>query len=464
MILERDKDTIAAVSTAPGTGGIAVLRISGSQALNVARKLATFLPGEVRSHQVYYGELTDPANGEILDEVLLTYFAHGRSFTGEDTVEISCHGGRWLTQLLLQKLTTSGARLAERGEFTYRAYMNGRIDLVQAEAVLALIESQSSLASRVSLRQLRGGLSNQLEKVEEDLLWACANLEANIDFAQEDIVIAESAAVGERLQRALAYVEKLVRSRERGNYLRHGFQVCLVGRPNAGKSSLLNALLQEDRAIVSEIPGTTRDFIEGRLLVGGVEVALLDTAGLRETSEMVESLGILKTVAQIKDSDLILFVLGEEITAEDFSEIQRLPEKTLARTLFIKNKEDLVRSNHSDVVRQLQENLPGFAPEVLYVSAKERLGLEQIFSAIEKRVSLLNTDVSEVTLTTRQGDLLEIIFKSLQRALKLLEQEDSPEFIIAELQDGVRAIHEILGKVYDDQVMDKVFKEFCLGK
>lgn len=459
MFLRNDEDTVCALSTAPGLGGIAVIRISGSQSALVTRGLCAFLPLKPESHRVYYGHLVDPQTKEELDEVLLTYFAHGRSFTGEETIEISCHGGTTVSSRILDALIKSGARLAERGEFTYRSFMNGKIDLVQAESILQLIESQSNRAAKLAYRQLRGDFSTQLKWIEDHLIWVLANLEANIDFAAEDIEVAAENILLERLSVALSSVDKLLETYSKGRLIRDGLEVALVGEPNVGKSSLLNYILEEDRAIVTEIPGTTRDFVEGRLSVGGHAVSFIDTAGLRETTDVVEKHGIEKTNEILNRADLVFYVFD---SSQPFSRdcLNVLTPEVLKKTVLILNKIDVAAGEF------LQ---PGFIQNLMQTSciqtsALKKMGRAEMLAKVESILADQLFEDSTVVMNARHFELLEKMRGSLDRSRSQFKENASPEFIAFELQDALHAIHEILGKKFDDQVMDRVFKEFCLGK
>ena len=268
--LNRDDDTICAVSTARGTGGISVVRVSGSQSLEIVRKLCSFLPESCTSHKIYYGFLREYQGDSLVDEVLVSYFAKGRSFTGEQTLEISIHGGDFLSQKIVCELQKSGARAAERGEFTYRAFMNGRIDLPQAEGVLAMIESRSQQSATLALKQLKGELSTRFSRIEDQLVWILAHLEASIDFSSEDIQYTSREELIQHGQKLQAEVRQILSTYKYGRQIKEGVDIAIVGEPNVGKSSLLNTLLGDNRALVSSRPGTTRDYIEGQLCVDGV--------------------------------------------------------------------------------------------------------------------------------------------------------------------------------------------------
>jgi tRNA modification GTPase len=456
-----DDDTICALSTAPGVGGIAVIRVSGAKALDCTRRLCGFLPDQPESHRVYFGTIKNISGTESLDEVLVTFFADGRSFTGEETCEISCHGGTAITTSILKELVQAGCRTARRGEFTYRAFMNGRLDLVQAESVLGLIESQSRQSAKVALRQLKGHLSADFERIEDDLLWILAHLEASIDFSTEDIEVVSADSLISRVKGLVEFLSKMIGSYEQGRLLRDGLQVALVGRPNVGKSSLLNSLLKEDRAIVTPIAGTTRDTIEGQLSFHGVPVTFVDTAGLRETDNEVERIGIERSRQTMEKSDFVFYVL--DLSEFGWSEeLAGFLSDAKENSFFVFNKIDLDRDGTE--VRRSRELLEAASARGFWVSAITREGISEIESMLEGRVAEVDAERSNVITQARHLELLVKIKSCLSRALDLIVENSSPEFIAFELQDAIRAIHELLGKEFHEQVIDRIFKEFCLGK
>lgn len=467
-----DDDTICALSTPPGVGGIAVIRVSGSMALAFCREICGFLPEKAESHRVYYGIAKRPTDSPVpsksasdnaIDEVLVTYFAHGRSFTGEETVEVSCHGGTVLTSTLLKELVKAGCRMARRGEFTYRAFMNGRLDLVQAESVLSLIESQSRQSAKVALRQLQGHLSADFARIEDDLVWILAQLEASIDFSSEGIEIIPSEILLDRAEGLISFVGQLIGTYERGRLLREGLQVVLIGKPNAGKSSLLNALLKEERAIVTAHAGTTRDLVEGRLMFSGVPVTLVDTAGLRETESEVERIGIERTRSAMEKSDLIFYVV--DIGSKHWrNEIRELHAEGRENAYFVLNKIDLdIAGTKTSASKSELESL-GLGDRGIWVSAAFEKGLSEIESLLAGQIQSIDSETSNVILQARHLELLQKIHSCSVRAVELIREDSSPEFIAFELQEAVRAIHELLGKEFNEQVIDRIFKEFCLGK
>ena len=456
--LVTDKDTICALATAHGIGAISVIRVSGAQATDILRSVATFLPEKLESHKIYYGFLRTHAGFEPIDEVLVSYFAQGRSFTGETSFEISCHGSAIIVDQILQQLVLAGARPARRGEFTYRAFMNGRIDLVQAESVLALIEARSGEASRLALRQLQGSLSKDLNVLLQKLTWVLAHLEANIDFASEDITIASSAVLVEKTRELQTAVQNLLAGYRKGLIIRNGYHIALVGRPNAGKSSLLNALSGEDRAIVTPIAGTTRDFVESEWSENGRRMTLIDTAGLRTTDEMVEKIGVERTLERIKAVELVMYVVDAQtgVSPEDEVFFAQIP---WAKTVILQNKIDCCREP-----RPLSVELVEKALAILPVSAVTGAGLNELRMWLRDRMQVENGGDSTVLSHARHFEGLQVLAKSLEQALPLMLNEDSPDLIALDLQTGLRALFEVLGLQFDDQVMDRVFAEFCLGK
>lgn len=477
-LLERDQDTIFALSTPPGRGGIAVIRVSGPQSFEFVRKNCLFLPLKPESHRAYFGRfkssqaLTNESSiggeanqsQEVIDEILATCFAEGKSFTGQESVEISCHGSPVIISAISDELVHAGCRLAEKGEFTYRAFMNGRLDLVQAESVLSLIESKSKSAARMASRHLQGELSKKYGQLDNDITWMLANMEAGIDFSTEDIDPFDSAELLQMGQNSLAAVRELLSSYEKGRIISEGLNVALVGRPNAGKSSLLNALTQKEHAIVTDIAGTTRDLVQAHLSIDGVMVQLTDTAGLRESSDQVEKIGIERALQAASEADLVFYLVdvSQEFLPEDLKRFEELRSMNSSgrshdEVFLIGNKCDL---SNAETVRSLQK----ISDESLLVSATTGENLESIFNLLRSSVQELMAEDDPVVQNTRHVEKLKLAEQSLVKCNELLAEEASPEFVSFELQCALKATKEILGQVYDDEVMDRVFKEFCIGK
>lgn len=472
MITTRDRDTICAVSTPPGVGGISVLRVSGEKALSITRGLAPFFPERPESHKAYFGTLVDPIDQSPLDEVLITWFAEGRSFTGEATAEISCHGNPLICADILKALVSLGARPADRGEFTYRSFMHGRIDLVQAESVLELIESRSESARRVALRQLKGDLSKALESLEDNLIWCLAHIEAGIDFATEGLETVEQGVLLQRLQGVKAGLERLVSSFASGRVLRDGVRISLVGRPNVGKSSLLNNFLQEDRAIVTEIPGTTRDVVDGETQFHGLRLQFQDTAGLREATDQVERLGIERSRKALKESDLVFFVFdaSEGLTPQDREILSLLdPEKTL----ILANQMDRSPKSPAELAKALESetffttsglSASDRAQKMFFVSALDKITREKVLDPLMARLQAELNESAALLANARHFERLSHSLMCLEQGIGGLEGGAGSEFVALDLKEALLGVQETLGKRFDDQIMDRVFKEFCIGK
>ncbi len=463
----REQESICALSTPVGTGALAIVRLSGPRALTIATLVAPFLPQKPESHRVYFGRLVAALGGPEFDEALVTYFATGRSFTGEETLEFSTHGSQVIVQELLKALIQNGAKAAEKGEFTYRAFMNGKMDLVQAESVLALIESQSSLSAKQALRQLKGGLSKELEDYESEITWGLAHIEAGIDFSTEGLETVAPQELLKRLGKVADGLKSRLSSYRQGRLVKEGLQVVLIGRPNVGKSSLLNAVLDEERAIVTAIAGTTRDLIEAPLLVGGVRVNFVDTAGLRDAQDLVEQIGIERTQAASREADLNFFIFesGSGLLGEELRELELLD---LSRVFLIANKSDqLANTDQLEPMTHeiLQKKGLARPARMLFVSALDKSTSRQtILAATEDWLSKQKIEDQSLLFQARHFEKLSQAQTHLIEGMNLVEQGLSPELAAIDLKDALLCVQETLGKHFDDQVLDRVFKEFCLGK
>ena len=460
--LRRTEDTIAAIATPPGPGAIGVIKISGPGAEAIAKRI--FRPKKPRkhleSHRLYYGHIFDPETGGVIDEVLVALMRKPHSYTREDVLEIYAHSGYLVLTRILDLVLKSGARLAEPGEFTRRAFLNGRLDLAQAEAVQELITARSESALKLALNQLSGKLSERINEVKERLLSLLATVEAAVDFPEEDLEIIAPEEMARRLQEeVLRPMEELVANFREGRIYREGLAIVLAGRPNVGKSSLLNALLREERAIVTPIPGTTRDILEETAHIGGLPVRLIDTAGLRETEDVVESLGVAKAKEKLETADLvILLVDGKEPPA---AEDRRLYEEVAKRP-------HLVAVNKIDVAPK--ENLSrweGFFPEKpVFISAREGTGLSELSRRVfEIVIGKGPSEPPEIAPNLRQKSALEQAAEAVRRALRLLESpEPLPELLAIELREALSALSEITGEVATEDLLDRIFSHFCIGK
>jgi tRNA modification GTPase len=474
---DRDLDTICAISTPSGVGGIHVVRISGDKALKIVRQSAPFLPASIESHRVYFGTLVwDLIQQDFIDEVLVTFFRQGHSFTGEETVEISCHGSPFIANRILKVLLRDGARMADRGEFTYRSFINGKLDLVQAESVLSLIESESHKSSQIALNQLKGGLSHDLRDVESNILALLARLEISIDFTAEDVEIISKEDICHRLRLINQPIFKLLETFKLGSKIQSGFEVVLIGEPNVGKSSLLNRILAEDRAIVTEIPGTTRDLIQEQIMIKGVKVSLIDSAGIRDTSDVVEKIGVNRTRGAIEKADLVLAVFDSQNPRLD--ELQEELPLVMSKVVFVGNKIDLIDdSQKAKILADLQVLLmrlnkfqnplelePFIRERCIFVSSLVSESRDQMIRTIESHLDTGSFGDEAVLSQARHFENLQRASECFSRAAELANEGSSPEFLALEVKEGLIRIQETLGERFDDQVLDRVFSEFCIGK
>lgn len=464
---DRDEETICALSTPNGAGALALVRLSGKKALSIARKSAPFLPEKPESHRSYFGRLLSTENGAEYDEVLATYFAPGKSFTGEETVEFSTHGSAVIVEELLKNLVRSGAKAADRGEFSYRAFMHGQMDLVQAESVLALIESQSLMGAKQALRQLKGGLSEELENFESEITWGLAHIEAGIDFSTEGLETVSPTELLKRLSIVASGLEKWLATYKQGRLLREGLRIVLMGRPNVGKSSLLNAIVNEEKAIVTDIAGTTRDLIEAPLMVEGVRINFVDTAGLRDSQDVVERIGIARTQKASKEADLVFFIfdLARGLQSEELEALRALDS---ARVFLVGNKADQadgVGSIRAKTLEKLQGSELKDLRRVLFVSALDKTSARDVLlTELGRWIDENRVEDQGLLFQARHFERLSFALANLNEGLRLVKEGLSPELAAIELKEALLSVQETLGKHFDDQILDRVFKEFCIGK
>jgi tRNA modification GTPase len=455
-------DTIAAIATPIGEGGLAVIRVSGSQALSIADRcfLAvgknSLRPSAASSHTIHFGHVV--RNGVIVDEVLLSIMRAPRTFTREDVVEISCHGGLLPAKTVLDALLENGARLAEPGEFTRRAFLNGRIDLAQAEAVADLIHSRTELALRAANEQLAGKLSQRINSLRDEMVKTLAHIEAHIDFPDEDIAPHTKEQLASRLEDGVATMDELLRTAGEGQILRRGIRAAIIGRPNAGKSSLLNQLLGRDRAIVSPIPGTTRDTIEETANIRGLPVVFIDTAGLRTARDEIEQEGIRRSRQSLQQAELILHVVD---TSQPFVEEDR---NYLAD---LDGKKRIVVLNKVDLPAQLVP--PPSSLDTRHsvpVSCVTGEGIEPLKDAIRSLVwsGEIKAEMLEVMINSRHQDALNRARAATARTLEAFRQGATLELVALDLRIAVNAIGEIVGKTTTEDLLDMIFSQFCIGK
>jgi len=455
-------DTIAAISTPLGVGGIGVVRLSGPQTREILGKVFRRRRGKgpLLSHRFYLGEIIRPRDAAVIDEVLASFMEKPRTYTREDVAEIQAHSGVLVLREILDAVLQSGARLAEPGEFTKRAFLNGRIDLTQAEAVIDLIQSKTRRSLEMANLQREGRLGMEVRRIREDLLNLMALLEAGIDFPEDEVPEFSGDEVNRRLQDALERLDTLLRTYDQGKIYREGISAVIIGRPNVGKSSLLNALLREDRAIVTPIPGTTRDIIEEVVNVRGIPLKIMDTAGLRHTRDRVEVEGVRRTRDRLARADLVIWVVdgSEPITAQD---LDILPEVQPRKTVVAMNKNDLPPRLDP---RGLGEHLPG-AP-LIPLSALHHSGIDRLEEAIRDLVLNGRQDSSaEILLSNlRHKQALERAREGLEQALEASRANLSAEFISVDLGRALQALGEIVGETTTEDILERIFSQFCIGK
>lgn len=464
-IVPEFDDTISAVSTALGPGGIGIVRLSGALAVEIALNIFRFPSGKkplsLRSHKVYYGHVVDPhVQGQIVDEVLVVFMRAPKSYTCEDVVEINCHGGLMAVKAVLGLTISLGARLAAPGEFTQRAFVNGRLDLVQAEALADIIRAKTQSALRVSARQLKGQLTLHLEKIREELMDVYGRIEALVNFPEEGIEEAGRLEITASLGQAKDKIDKLLATSDQGRILREGAKVVLCGRPNVGKSSLLNVLLKHPRAIVSEFAGTTRDTLEESVEIRGIALELIDTAGILEPRDSIEEEAVKRSRVYIENADLalLMFSAGQKLAPEDFVLAQSLRGQNI---LVVVNKSDLKRVL---LVEEISALLPGV--KIVFVSAAEKTGIDELEKAIEENILHgAGMDMTNVLLTNaRHVEALKNAAEYVQQAQKLFQENISLEFISENLKEALGALDRITGKDIDEDLLNEIFSNFCIGK
>ena len=470
MVQTIFSDTIVALSTPPGAGALAVVRLSGPAAITLTAAIFSkkSFP-DAPSHSLHYGTLRDPATGQILDEVVVALYRNPRSFTREDVVEISCHGSDYVVRQVLAALLRQGARLAEAGEFTKRAFLNGALDLAQAEAVADLIASDSALSHRVALNQLRGGFSQELRDLRARLITFAALLELELDFGEEDVEFADRSGLAQLLTEVRGVVIGLLRSFELGNVIKNGITAVIAGRPNAGKSTLLNALLREERAIVSAIPGTTRDFIEDEVSIDGLRFRFVDTAGLRDNpTDEVEAIGVSRTRQRVRQAALLLYLfdLTEMTPAEVTVEIQELTTGLNLPVLAVGNKTDLSSPEAEAAFVHAFGAADPDTPLVL-MAAGHKQGLDALQAALLTQVrgsSLENTASATIVTNVRHARALETAAEHLTAVQAGLDTNRGTELLAADLRHALAALGEITGEISSEDLLTSIFTQFCIGK
>jgi tRNA modification GTPase len=452
-------DTIASISTAWGEAGIAIVRLSGPQALDFAEKVFKGIKPlkETPPRYMRNGFLVNE-NGDHLDEVLGVWFRAPKSYTGEDVVEIHCHGGLLVASKCLELLIDQGARLAEPGEFTQRAFLNGRIDLTQAEAVLGIIRAKSDEALRAAARTLRGELSIKIAEIYDLLLNLSANLEANLDFPEEDIPFLPSDEVLKRLNQISTNLKRLISRCNVGKVLRDGIKVAIVGRPNVGKSSIFNALLEEARAIVTPIPGTTRDVIEGMIVYKGIPIIFMDTAGLRATNDVVETIGVSMAQKAFREADLRLWIIdgSEALTQDDINLAEEL--KTHPHIIAI-NKADIPQIVSPDDLREIAPD-----SEITVLSAFDKLAIEKLKERLVNKLIKHSAINEGFNATARQIEMLKNVLSCVDNAIASINMGEPEELVASNLYEARYYLDRLLGRNFDEDLIHAIFSQFCVGK
>lgn len=458
-----NEDTICAIATAAGRSAIAVIRISGKDSLQIAKKIFKPKKGSmenIKSHHLYYGVVYE--NDTIIDDVLLSYFKSPYSYTGEESIEISCHGSTYIQQKIIELLINNGARTAKAGEFTMRAFLNGKLDLSQAEAVADLIASHSKTSHSIAINQMRGGFSSKIKELREQLLNFASLIELELDFSEEDVEFADRNEMIKLINNLEVEVQSLINSFATGNVLKHGIPIAIIGKPNVGKSTLLNSLLNEDRAIVSEIPGTTRDTIEDIISIDGVTFRLIDTAGLRNSKDKIENIGIEKTYQKVEQASLILYVVDisqttvEEIK-EEVAELQKIIGDTNKRIIIVANKTDLLFQTPSHFNELLEM-------EIIFISAKRKENINLISDALLKSVQTENINDTTIVSNIRHYEALHHTLQSLIQIKEGFEKGISSDLIAIDIRKALYHLGQITGQVASDEILRNIFSNFCIGK
>lgn len=456
------EDTIAAISTPQGTGGISIVRMSGENAFHIADLIFKGkIPfSQMDTHTIKYGKIIDPQNQQVLDEVMITKLQKPHTFTREDVVEINCHGSSVVIRKILELVIRLGARPAEPGEFTKRAFLLGRIDLSQAEAVIDLIHAKTEESSRAALHQLEGRLSVKLKAVRQQLVDLLAHIEVTVDYPEHDIEEITGEKVYAALKNIIKDLKSVTRSFEKGRIIREGVQTVIAGRPNAGKSSLLNALTGKNKAIVTDIPGTTRDIIEEYISIRGIPLKIVDTAGLRETEDVVEKIGVEKTKAAMETSDLILYLIdaSQPISEEDVTLIQSLEHK---KKVVVVNKIDIAEPA---AIQRLMEKLQGQA--VIEVSVKNEIGLDMLEETIYEMFVQGDIEANNEVLVTnvRHKVLIDQAAENILEACQAYESGMPLDCIAIDIKNSVENLGQITGESVSEDVMHAIFSRFCIGK
>ena len=462
-------DTIVALASPSGSGAIAVIRVSGNDAISICKSVFNSVSGKdiskQKSHTLHLGHIVD--GEKVIDQVLLSIFKGTNSYTGENTIEISCHGSTYIQQQIIQLLLRKGCRMANAGEFTLRSFLNGKMDLSQAEAVADLISSDNEASHQIAMQQMRGGFSNEIKELRQELLNFASLIELELDFAEEDVAFADRTQFRELLSRIEFVLKRLIDSFAVGNVIKNGIPVAIVGEPNVGKSTLLNALLNEERAIVSEIAGTTRDTIEDELVIGGIGFRFIDTAGIRDTEDVIESIGIKKTFEKIEQAQVVLYLFDslkfKVQSSEYIFELEKIKNQfPLKPLVVIINKLDLMTEFEISTIREELETLN---IQLIFMSAKENIGVDELKIQL---LSFVNTGAlrnnETIVTNTRHYDSLQKALEEIQKVNFGLQTNISSDLMAIDIREALYHFGMITGEVTNDELLGNIFANFCIGK
>ena len=454
--------TIVSISTAPGIGGIGIIRMSGEESFKILTKI--FRPKnpqkieEIKGYTIKYGEIIE--DGEVIDEVLVSYFKAPKSYTAENMCEINSHGGNIIVKKILEICLKNGAEMAEPGEFTKRAFLNGRIDLTQAESVIDIINAKSDKEAKSSIKQLEGALSKEIKEIKQEILDVLVNIEVTIDYPEYDTPEVQKKEILEMLEDVNKRLCKLEESFDNGKIIKNGIKTAIIGKPNAGKSSLLNAILKENRAIVTDIEGTTRDTIEEFITVKGIPLKLIDTAGIRDAKDEVEKIGIQKSIDEANNADLIISIFdsSKELSKED---IQILD--------LIKGKPSIILLNKSDLISKINENdknLKDITPNIIKISAKNREGIEDLYEKIAEMFSIdeINLDNEVLITNIRHKNIISKAIENVRKAIEAINIDMPIDIITINIKEILEDLGEITGEYVTEDIINEIFSKFCLGK
>ena len=476
---QYQSDTIIALATPSGIGAIGVIRLSGPDAIALVNEVFAGKDLSIQhSHTIHFGTIRD--GNQIIDEVLVSLFVGPKSYTRENVVEISTHGSAFIIESIIKLLIRKGARPANPGEFTLRAFLNGQLDLSQAEAVADLIASNSQASHQVAMQQMRGGFSGELQHLRDQLIHFAAMIELELDFGEEDVEFANREQLKGLIYQIQRILHRLIQSFEQGNVMKNGVPVVIAGKPNVGKSTLLNALLNEERAIVSEIAGTTRDTVEDEMIIGGLRFRFIDTAGIRDTVDIIEAKGVERTHEKIKQAKLIIYLVDPEQNVKEILEQLKYLESLGIPFLTVVNKQDLVTSEFEDQLSVISYQLSGGSNErsfenpdnrqqstgnILLISARNKTGIEELKSEILRKVNLHSINTDDVLVSNiRHLEALQKTEESLNRVLINIDNPITSDFLASDIKQALYYLGEITGQVTTDDLLETIFSKFCIGK